>query len=81
LLGFLGGVFGVILGYGLTIAANVLINRQLLTNSVKANNIIALPLWLIVGVIGATTLIGMLAGLYPAMRAARLNPVDALRYE
>ncbi len=81
LLGFWGGVFGVAFGYGLTLVANVLINQQLHTNAVKAANIIALPWWLIGSVIGATTVIGMLAGLYPAMRAARLNPVDALRYE
>ncbi|HSX02008.1 MAG TPA: ABC transporter permease [Candidatus Saccharimonadia bacterium] len=81
LLGCLGGVVGVAAGYGLTYVANILINRQLLAGSVQAKNIIGLPLWLIAAVIGATTIIGMLAGLYPAFRAARLNPVEALRYE
>ncbi len=81
LLGFWGGVFGVLAGYGLTRLANILINHQLASNSVKASNIIGLPLWLIAAVIGITTIIGMLAGLYPAHRAAKLNPVDALRYE
>jgi putative ABC transport system permease protein len=81
LLGFLGGVVGVAAGYGLTYVANIFINRQLLAGSVQAKNIIGLPLWLIAAVIGATTIIGMLAGLYPAFRAARLNPVEALRYE
>lgn len=81
LLGFWGGVFGVAVGYGLTRIANVFINKQLASNSVKASNIIGLPLWLILAVVGIATLIGMLAGLYPAARAAKLNPVDALRYE
>jgi ABC-type antimicrobial peptide transport system permease subunit len=81
LLGFWGGVFGVAIGYGLTRIANIFINKQLASNSVKAHNIIGLPIWLILAVIGITTVIGMLAGLYPANRAARLNPVDALRYE
>ncbi len=81
LLGFWGGVFGVAVGYGLTRIANVLVNKQLASQSVKAHDIIGLPIWLILAVIGIATLIGMLAGLYPAARAARLNPVDALRYE
>lgn len=81
LLGFWGGIFGVAAGYGLTRIANIFINKQLASNSVQASNIIGLPIWLILAVIGITTLIGMLAGLYPAHRAAKLNPVDALRYE
>jgi putative ABC transport system permease protein len=81
LLGFWGGVFGVGVGYGLTRVANVFINKQLSTNSLTTRNIVTLPLWLIVAVIGITTIIGMLAGLYPARRAAKLDPVEALHYE
>ncbi|OLB73316.1 MAG: hypothetical protein AUI14_26540 [Actinobacteria bacterium 13_2_20CM_2_71_6] len=81
LLGFLGGVLGVTAGFGLTRIANVVINKQLTAGSVKAHDIIGLSVWLVLTVIGVTTLIGVLAGLYPAMRASRLNPVEALRYE
>ncbi len=81
LLGFLGGLLGVAAGFGLTRIANIFVNKQLVSQGVKAHDIISLPPWLILAVIGIATLIGMLAGLYPAARAAKLNPVEALRYE
>jgi putative ABC transport system permease protein len=40
-----------------------------------------LPLWLVVGVIAGATVLSILAGLYPAWHASRLNVVEALRYE
>jgi putative ABC transport system permease protein len=81
MLGFLGGVLGVGVGYGLTRIANIFINKQLSSNSIKIRNIIGLPIWLILTVIAITTVIGMVAGLYPARRAAKLDPVEALHYE
>ncbi len=39
------------------------------------------PWWLALSAIGFAIIVSLVAGLYPAVRAARLNPVDALRYE
>ena len=41
----------------------------------------SVPFWSVVAALGAATLTGVGFGLYPAARAARLNPVEALRYE
>ena len=81
MLGFMGGVIGVALGFGLTRIANIFVNDQLASNAITARDIITTPAWLVFTVIAIATLIGLLAGLGPAARAARLDPVEALRYE
>ena len=41
----------------------------------------AVPWWLVAGAIAFAIASSMISGLYPAARAARLDPVQALRYE
>ena len=40
-----------------------------------------MPWWLVAGAIGFAILVSLVSGMYPAGRAARLDPVQALRYE
>jgi ABC-type lipoprotein release transport system permease subunit len=39
------------------------------------------PWWLVAAALGFSIVVSLLAGLYPAARAARLDPVKALRHE
>jgi putative ABC transport system permease protein len=80
LLGFWGGVFGTGVGYGLFWGVKYFAGSQLSSNNVPLS-VLSIPIWLALTTVAATTLIGMLAGYGPAVRAARMNPVDALRYE
>ena len=74
LLGLSGTVTGVILGIaGIIAVANMLEFTEYLSGM--------MPLWLIGGVIAGATLLSILAGLYPAIRASKLNVVEALRHE
>lgn len=80
-MGLFGGLFGVALGWligsALTWGTTIYLHRQNLPG-VKISYI---PWWLALGAIVFAITVSLIAGLYPASRAARLNPVDALRYE
>jgi putative ABC transport system permease protein len=66
----MGAIFGIILGVGV----GNLFSIVLKTGFVVPWN------WVLYGII-ICTLVGLLAGLYPALKAGRLNPIEALRYE
>lgn len=80
-IGLLGGVAGIILGWTvgrlINIGANIYIERQ----GGTAGNLFSLPWWLIAGALGFALLVSLIAGSYPARRAARLDPIQALRHE
>src|SRR5256886_9092 len=66
-----GGVIGVLLGGGISLLINALVPKLPST----------IPLWAIVMAVGVSMGVGLFFGMYPAVKAARLDPVEALRYE
>jgi putative ABC transport system permease protein len=80
-MGLAGGILGVgigwLIGRAVTWGTNVYLQRQ----NLPPAHVFSVPLWLVVGGIIFSIVVSLVAGLYPAARAARLNPVEALRYE
>jgi putative ABC transport system permease protein len=65
-----GGIVGIIFGVGLGLLVNALFNFPL---SVSV-------FWIVLGFVVAVS-VGLVSGMYPAIKAARLDPIEALRYE
>jgi putative ABC transport system permease protein len=64
----LGGVIGIVLGWGLSLLLKNLIHTYV-------------PLWAPLTGLAVSVSVGLFFGLWPALKAARLDPVEALRYE
>jgi putative ABC transport system permease protein len=81
-IGFLGGIGGFILGWAICGIINIFAGSYLASQSAGGTTIAtSIPFWLPLFSIAFATLVGLISGLYPALSAATLVPVNALKYE
>ncbi|NOY37388.1 MAG: ABC transporter permease [Chlorobi bacterium] len=80
-IGFIGGIFGLLLGYGVTRIANLILNTKIRPMDLEPVDMFYFPGWLLFGSLLFAILVSLAAGLYPASRAARVDPVKALRHD
>lgn len=80
-IGVLGGVFGLLLGWIVTRIANLVANLYLSNEGMPYIDFFYIPSWLILGAVAFSIIVSLIAGLYPATRAAQVDPVKALRHD
>lgn len=84
-IGLLGGTIGVLLGWSIGFVLDFFVRGQLVASGNadpdSTLRIVSTPLWLVLFALGFATLIGLISGAYPALRAASMKPLRALRTE
>lgn len=80
-MGLMGGIVGVLFGWGIGQVINFGTNVYLQRQQMATERFWAVPWWLVLGAITFSIVVSLISGMYPASRAAKLDPVQALRYE
>jgi putative ABC transport system permease protein len=80
-MGLFGGLFGSLIGGAISFGINWGTGFYLRQRGFPPEMVSAVPWWLVGAAIGFAIAVSLAAGIYPATRAARLDPIKAIRYE
>lgn len=80
-IGLLGGLFGLALGWVMSGLINRVVNYFLAKQGVPFINYFSFPWWICLGAVVFAVAVSLVSGIYPAWRAARVDPVRALRHD
>jgi putative ABC transport system permease protein len=79
---FIGGVLGVVLAYGVALSVGRLTLYSAMAKNAEAGDIrLAIHIGTLIVATLILTMVGLVSGMIPAVRASRLDPIEALRYE
>jgi putative ABC transport system permease protein len=81
IMGFMGGIGGLVTSYVGATLFNYGVNFLARSFGGQSVDLFQRPLWFILTIVIFSTLVGFIVGLWPARRAARINPLEALRYK
>ena len=81
MIGLLGGVFGLALAWVVSFVINQVVNGFTSGQGVPFIQYFSFPWWLCFGAITFSVAVSLIAGIYPTLRAARVDPVVALRHD
>jgi putative ABC transport system permease protein len=80
-IGLLGGLFGLALGWVVSRIINFVVNGLSAGEGVPHIEYFNFPVWLCLGAIAFSIVVSLIAGIYPTIRAAAVDPVVALRHD
>ncbi len=80
IVGFLGGVMGIMFGLIIGGTLNGLVNLAASSFGGKSMALFSFPIVFLIFIASFSAFVGFLTGVYPAVRASKLSPLDAMRY-
>jgi macrolide transport system ATP-binding/permease protein len=82
MIGILGGGVGLLIAWLVSVVGNIVVNNIAEGQGIPLDlSVFRITWWLVLGALALATLFSALSGFFPALRASRLDPVAALRYE
>lgn len=81
IVGFLGGIMGILFGLTIGFILNSAMNVAASSFGGKSVSLFSFPIPFLLFIASFSAIVGFMTGVFPAKRAAELNPLDAIRYK